>query len=225
MLPVIVFAVAITSSGITTGPNDPILVPDATLNRGGFYKKLVYMRGLPIVASEKVDDRALRTIVSTFTKMLAKVPDAPIELLVKQGSFYSIIGATEGQTDLPEYAYLRNDPNMDWNKRARGLGGLSASGGEENILELPNDRYHGESIYIHEFAHTLFDYGFSKVDSSLVSKLQKCFDSAIKAGKWKDTYAATNPSEYWAEVRTTLIATVAPFLRTRSITRSALESN
>ena len=29
----------------------------------------------------------------------------------------------EKTTDVPEYAYLKDDPNTDWDERARGLGG------------------------------------------------------------------------------------------------------
>lgn len=184
---------------VTTKPNDPILVPSLELSAKGFYSKQVFFRGIPIVAAKEVDDRALRTIICTFDKMLAKVPDSVLEAMVKAGVHYSIIGKDQGQTDLPEYADLRNDPVTDWNKRARGLGGLYTSGGEENILELPSDRYVGESIFIHEFAHTLDAFGFGAVDKSFRKKLRTAYDSALKKRLWKNTYSASNPGEYWAE--------------------------
>lgn len=184
--------------GVTTAPTDPIL-PVPTGLKQGFYAKCVYFRGLPILASEKVDDKALRKIVETFNKMLAKVSDAPIDAMIKAGSHYSIIGATEQQLDLPEYADMRNDKQTDWNKRARGLGGLITSGGEENILELPSDRYKGECIFIHEFSHTLADFGFAAIDKTFRHDLQMAYSKAMSEGLWKNTYSATNPSEYWAE--------------------------
>jgi alpha-glucosidase len=88
---------------------------------------------------------------------------------------------------------------MDWNKRARGLGGKYTSGGEENILELPSDRYVGESIFIHEFAHTLDQFGFSRTDPTFRSELRAAYAKAMEEGLWKNTYAATNRAEYWAE--------------------------
>jgi len=183
----------------TTRQNEPIASPPTSLSFGGFYKKCVYFRGLPIIGSEKVNDRAFRVIIETFTKILNRIPDEEFQILLKAGSHYSIIAATEGQTDLPEYADLRHDPNMDWNKRARGLGGLNTSGGEENILEYPNDRYKGESIYIHEFAHTLADYMFTQYDPQFDKDLQSAYDTAKIAGLWRNTYSATNKYEYWAE--------------------------
>jgi hypothetical protein len=183
----------------TTRPAEPIVPPPDSLAYGGFYSKCVYFQGLPIIGSAKVEDRAFRVIVSTFNKMLARVPKGTMRALVDSGCHYSIIAEEEGQTDLPEYANLRNDPNTDWNKRARGLGGKETSGGEENILEYPTDRYKGESIYIHEFAHTLDEFGFSKVDRNFVRDITNAYDEAMKDGLWANTYSKTNRAEYFAE--------------------------
>jgi alpha-glucosidase len=178
---------------------DVIAPPPEELSFQGFYKKCVTFRGIPILGSEKVEDRALTTIVKTFDKMLAKVPDAVFAEMVKGKVHYSIIAFEEGQTDLPEYRHMKNDPKMDWDKRARGLGGRVTSGGEENILEYPEDRYKGESIFIHEFAHTLASHGFSRTDPKFSSELKEAFTKGIAEGLWKQTYAATNEHEYWAE--------------------------
>ena len=186
-------------SPVTTRPSDPIQAPPPNLSYNGFYKKCVYFHGLPIIGSEKVNDRAFRVIVDTFGKMLAKVPDEWIERLPKQGSHYSIIAESEGQTDLPEYWELKNDPKTDWNKRARGLGGLTTSGGEENILEYPSDRYNGESIYIHEFGHTLAEVVFSHFIPDFNKTLMADFKKARSQKRWENTYSATNQFEYWAE--------------------------
>lgn len=192
-------ALLVAAQAQTTEPTDPIVAPPEKLSYNGFYKKCVYFHGLPIIGSEKVNDRAFRVIVSTFGKMLAKVPTKWIERLVEQGSHYSIIAETEGQTDLPEYWELKNDPKTDWNKRARGLGGVTTSGGEENILEYPSDRYNGESIYIHEFGHTLAEVVFSHFIPDYNKILLADFKKARGQGLWDNTYSATNQYEYWAE--------------------------
>lgn len=180
-------------------PQVTIRRPLHSLSYGGFYTKCVYFQGMPILGSDKVEDRAFVRIVDTFTKMLARAPMGTMRALVDAGCHYSIIAEEEGQTDLPEYADLRNDPNMDWNKRARGLGGKYTSGGEENILEYPTDRYKGESIYIHEFAHTLDEFGFSKVDKDFVRDITNAYDRAMAEGLWRNTYSRTNRAEYFAE--------------------------
>lgn len=183
----------------TTRPEDPIEKPPANLSYAGFYTKCVYWHGMPIVASSKVDDKALRTLVDRLSKLMAKVPESSIQFLVKRKVHYSIIADEEGQTDLPEYRHLKNDKNTDWDKRARGLGGNPVSAAEENILEYSSDRYKGESIYIHEFAHTLDSEVFRQADPNFRKELREAYDKAIKAGLWKNTYSASNPGEYFAE--------------------------
>lgn len=196
----IAFALALLSIATqTTGGKEPLTVPPANLSYDGFYKKCAYFRGLPIIASEKVSDKAFRVLIATFSKMLAKIPDKEFQILVDRHSHYSIMAATEMQTDLPEYRYLKSDPNTNWDKRARGLGGLDTSAAEENILELPSDRYRGESIYIHEFAHTLANYVFRRYDADFMPTLRDIYAKAIAEGLWKNTYSATNKDEYFAE--------------------------
>jgi len=192
-------ALSMLQAPVTTGPKDPIETPPAKLSYGGFYTKCAYFRGLPIIGSSKVRDEAFRVLIKTFTNMLADVPDSAFQILVKARSHYSIIADSEGQTDLPEYRYLKNDKQTDWDKRARGLGGFDTSAAEENILELPDDRYKGESIYIHEFAHTLSNYVFVKSDPKFKADWKEAYEDAMKEGLWKDTYSATNKDEYWAE--------------------------
>jgi len=201
MLPVnVILACAVLlQTPKTTGPDDPLEPPPAKLSYNGFYTKCAYFQGLPIVGSDKVDDRAFHVLVDRFGKLLAKAPGNPVAELVKAGSHYSIIADEEGQTDLPEYRYLKQDKKTDWDKRARGLGGLETSGGEENILEYPNDRYVGECIYMHEFAHTLANYAFVKTDPDFKKDLKTAYDEGIKEGLWKNTYSATNKDEYFAE--------------------------
>ncbi len=185
--------------GPTTLPGDAIGKPPAKLAHDGFYTKYATFNGLPILASDKVDDKALHKLVYGIGRMLEKVPEAWVKTLVDSGSFFAIIGKSEGQTDLPQYRHLKNDPNTDWDKRARGLGGRTTSAGEENILELDGDRYRGESIWLHEFAHTLSSQMFARVDPNHRRELKAAYDKAMAAGLWKNTYAATNSAEYWAE--------------------------
>ena len=73
------------------------------------------------------------------------------------------------------------------------------SGAEENLLCLANDRYRGESIFLHEFAHTIADMGLVHPDASFAERLKQAYDQAMAARLWVNTYAAWNPQEYWAE--------------------------
>lgn len=170
------------------------------LSLADHYEKHADADGLPVVASKKVDDRALAVAAVIVNKMLATRPDvrqALIDAKVRIG----IIGATEETTDLPEYTDLDDKPK--WNKRARGLGATTqrpaVSAGEENLLGYPLDRYKGESILVHEFAHTYHELGLNAVDSEFEGRLKTLHEKARDKGLWANTYAAANEKEYWAE--------------------------
>jgi len=172
-----------------------------------FYVKHLAVEGLPIVASEAVADEAFYAARDIIGRMLAKRPKA-YETLRRNKGRLAIIGRAENTTDIPEHAHLseefeRTGRGMDWNARARGLGGTKwipvCSVGEENLLGLNGDRYKGESILIHEFAHSLQNLAFEDMDPKFEKKLQAAYDEALQAGLWADTYAASNPEEYWAE--------------------------
>lgn len=112
---------------------------------------------------------------------------------------------SEVTTDIPEHAFLKDDPNTDWDQRARGLGGTlwvpTTSGAEENLLCYSTDRYFDENILIHEFAHTIMNVGLPFVEGGpeLLNRLDQAYGDALDAGRWTETYAGTNVAEYWAE--------------------------
>ena len=104
-------------------------------------------------------------------------------------------------THLPEHAFL--DPGY-WNERARGLGATVAvplgSSAEENALCDGNDRYRGEDITVHEFAHSLHLLGFALVYPSFNRELQGLYNAARAANVWGGShYAMTDFKEYFAE--------------------------
>ena len=62
-----------------------------------------------------------------------------------------------------------------------------------------DDRYRGESILIHEFGHTMLVMGLDAIEPKFRSDLHAAYSDAIAKGLFKNTYAATNADEYWAE--------------------------
>jgi alpha-glucosidase len=170
-----------------------------------FYKKYVDANGIPIVSSEKVRDVALQSARITVLELMAKREDVRKALIAKKFRIM-IIGENEEVCDLPEYAPICNTPEniKFWNWRARGFGSdpegdCGASCGEENVLCLPGDRYEGESILVHEFAHTFHLVGIAGVDHGFNARLQKMFLKAKSKGLWANTYAMTDSAEYFAE--------------------------
>src|SRR5262249_55230777 len=109
-----------------------------------FYKKYVAIQGLSVVAAAEVADEALERTHHLVTHLLAGRPDI-LGAMVKNGTRLIIIGKDQVYTDMPEY---RNRPNPQYlNERVRGTGGFDVTSfGEENLLNLPFDRYDDESI-------------------------------------------------------------------------------
>jgi hypothetical protein len=167
-----------------------------------FYSKYCEYEGIPIISSEKVPDLALQVawnIVANMVQGQSRLIEGMHSVDLRIG----IIAQSEGVTDLPEYNFLKNDTETNWDERARGLGATLdtplVSGAEENLLCYPDDPYLGENIFLHEFAHTLKDMGVARVDPTFNQGLQLAFEAAQAGGLWADTYALTNHEEYWAE--------------------------
>jgi hypothetical protein len=162
-----------------------------------FYKKYLDVKGMAVVAAAEVADEALLRTYEIVTRMLAGRPDI-LDTMAKSGTRLIIIGKDQVYTDMPEY---RNHPNPTYqNERVRGTGGLAiTSFGEENLLNLPLDRYDDESIAVHEFCHTI-DAALRKMDPTWSSRLGRTYRAAIAKGLWKDAYTASNQAEYWAEI-------------------------
>jgi hypothetical protein len=118
--------------------------------------------------------------------------------MVKYGTRLIIIGKDQVYTDMPEY---RNSWNAAYqNERVRGTGGFNVTSfGEENLLNLPLDRYDDESIAIHEFCHTI-DAALSRIDPTWRKRLGEVYRRVVGKGLWKNTYTASNTAEYWAEI-------------------------
>ena len=181
-------------TGIPEGKNIP-----------SFYQKYIETEGLYVTSSGKVSDEALLKACDIISLMLAKRPDVKAHM-VKKGCHGMIIGKDEKTCDLPEFAHICNceDSIKYWNWRARGFGGapedeFSSSCGEENLLALPQDKYVGENILIHEFAHLIHTVGIVGVEPDFNERLEALRQNAIRKGLWEKTYAVSNKEEYFAE--------------------------
>ncbi len=190
-----------------------ITAPPAELNAPAFYSKYINADGYPIVASNNVDDYALREAAYLVNIMLAQRPDVR-EAMTRSGSRMSIIAWNEYTTEQPEWGWLA-DPKNDnrdaegitakdfWDARARGMGGSETdpycSCGEENLLAYQGDPYSTECILIHEFAHNIHLRGLVNIDPTFDPRLKATYRKAMSAGLWKGKYASVNHHEYFAE--------------------------
>jgi hypothetical protein len=181
-----------------------VTAPPRELGLDPFYKKYVDAGGLPVISSGQPRDEALMAAAEIVVAMLARRADLQ-KALIDGRVRIAVMAAGEVTTDVPEHSRLT--PKGYWDQRARGLGGTPAipttSCAEENLLGLAEDAYVGESILIHEFAHTIHGVGMKALDQegaeTFDERLKKLHERATSRGLWAKTYAATNHSEYWAE--------------------------
>lgn len=167
----------------------------------GFFEKEINYRGIPIKASRQVEDDALYILYDRLAQQTAHLPQVVSNLAAARAEMH-IIGRNQVTTDLPEWRQdkhipLAIDNGLTLDQRTRGMGGLIPSCGEENILHLLLDRYHGSDICMHEFAHTIENYG---VPPSIHAMFDRQFELSKSKGLWINAYASSNPDEYFAEL-------------------------
>jgi len=165
----------------------------------GWYSKELVFAGIPIKAHKDVADQALFEAKRRIAMMTAKLPNVRWNL-AHAGAQIHIIGKDQVTSDLPEYRDLKGKPfdgKLTVDERTRGLGGLSTSCGEENLLKLDNDRYRGRDICVHEFAHNIYRAG---VQASIREAFRQRMKAALAEGRWVGAYAATNEDEFFAEL-------------------------
>ena len=170
-----------------------------------FYSKRLDYSGIPIKAASDVSDRALLEAWRRLDMMLCNEPNI-VANLRSSGAQLHIIGTKQATSDLPEHRHLKGSllDGMDFDARTRGVGGIFASCGEENLLRSKIDRYRGRDICVHEFAHTILRHGLCEITRAAVINQYKW---SIHKGLWPGCYAATNYEEFFAESVTWYLGT------------------
>ncbi len=184
-------------------PECVVTIPPDSLGLDPFYQKYVDVNGLPLISSWRVPDSAFVAAHRTLYAMTSMLPKAVLDSMVARGTRIAIMARYEGTTDIPEHHYLINDTALNWDLRARGLGGdlelPLTSCAEENILAYQIDKYHAEDILIHEFAHSIHLIGLMLAVPDFDARLKQCYENAIAKGILKGTYRETDKEEYFAE--------------------------
>lgn len=177
-------------------------VPDS-LGLDKFYTKYVNVNGIPLISSWRVPDSAIVAAHRTLYAMTSMLKPEIVQAMKKANARVAIMARYEGTTDLPEHHYLVNDTSLNWDLRARGLGGTIeeplTSCAEENVLAYQIDKYHAEDILIHEFAHAIHCIGIIQVDTAFNTRLNALYQKAMKSGMLDNTYRSSTMEEYFAE--------------------------
>jgi alpha-glucosidase len=165
----------------------------------GFFTKRLDFDGIEIEAASVVSDQAMIEGWRRISMELEHLPSIH-QTLARRGAQLHIIGKDQNPSDLPELRRYKDRPfdgKLTIDQRTRGVGGLLTSCGEENLLRLPQDRYHGRDICIHEFAHCIRNFGMPE---SIRIKFDEQRHNSMKAGLWVGAYAGTNNDEFFAEL-------------------------
>lgn len=181
--------------------------PPAELGFDPFYGKYVDAGGLPVIASAQVPDEALLQAKRLVEEILGRRQDI-VTKFSENNVRVAVMVESSGVTELPELSDLYEVfPGTDWDNRIRG-GGVGptlvrpvVAIAEENLLCYDTDLFRLEDIFVHEFAHGVLNMGVELLPGGqeFRQRLESAYRSAIDAGLWAGTYAATNADEYWAE--------------------------
>jgi hypothetical protein len=166
-----------------------------------FFSKELLFHGIPIKSHEVVSDEALRAAYARLSLELAHLPMIISNLVAAKVELH-IIGKDQVTTDLPEWRQDKGKPLEEYHgltrdQRTRGMGGRLTSCGEENLLKLEKDKYHGRDICLHEFAHAIRNYGMNR---ELRDQFTQQYHHSLTNGLWVKSYAGSNPDEYFAEL-------------------------
>lgn len=188
---------------VTTGPLEGTCtvgaVPDdlrSIHKLDKFYAKYADASGVAVTTSAKVSDQAITLACQFLTEVLAQNEPAR-KALISAKMRFALIAASEQLSDIPEIGAMYG---TSLNQRARGLGSIIPTiCAEENVLCQRPDPWAGENICVHEYSHTLADYGFAVTDSTFKTRLSAAFKAAQSSGKFSNTYAISQTAEFWAE--------------------------
>ncbi len=169
-----------------------------------FFDKKTDYHGIVIRANKVVSDEAMFEAHRRIHMVLKNMPNAVTNLVAAKAGL-DIIGKDQVTTDLPDYRHMKGKPFQGKStekittvdERTRGFGGLRFSCGEENLLKLKEDRYFGRDICVHEFAHTLQNYGLSK---DIQQKIRDQYKVSMDKARWKGAYSASDVGEFFAEL-------------------------
>ena len=159
-----------------------------------YYQQWINVRGFPVLASAEVSPYSVKEAAWTIGHMVGHRPDI-LKVMAQNKARFSIVPHNNHLPDIPEYDFGRLE--FFWEMRARGIGGLTTTSPEENIICGDSNYCYAELI--HEFAHQLHGWGLNRIDSTFDSRLETMYNAALKEGLYQERYAGSNRSEYWAE--------------------------
>ncbi len=160
--------------------------------------------GILCESSDDVAESSLKAAGDMIDIMLAKTDTGITAELVKNNAKMALYGPHENAYFIPEHRNAWN-PGMYY---VEGYGGSFYNNGVSSIAERNVIRsltgsvttaYKNENILVHEFGHSVKTMGMDAMqDKTLKNEFSALYKSRMRAGMWPNTYAASNPDEYFA---------------------------
>jgi hypothetical protein len=160
-----------------------------------FYTRYASADGTPIVATNNPVDESITRACKVVLDLSSKSPMARARMH-SDHIYFIMMAKTEKTVQTPEY---RSRGDLD--QRARGFGNNPGLCAEENVMcDRTTDRWRGESICVHEYSHVMHLYVWNRVEPMFDSKVNAAYANAVRTmGLYRNTYAASNAVEYFAE--------------------------
>ncbi len=162
-----------------------------------FYQQEIVMDcGVRILGSKNVRPEAMSKAEEMLEVILANEQIA--DRMGNFGCMLGLYGNGEIAYDIPEHRFEYDEAYL----YVEGFGGTQlASIKDANVLRLTTGDYTtgytDESILTHEFAHTVKNYGLTEAQQR---RVETVYADAVGSGKWANSYAGSNPDEYFATI-------------------------
>ena len=154
--------------------------------------------GFTIVANAKVDPEALDEAAATVQHVFRN-NDLEDEL-VAEGAYVIVADEDQGVLDLPEFRCLDSARAQSFYSHVCGVADRAdypvVTVNELDLLGNRKGPCGGLNILYHELGHLVQGWTLGPAD---YIDIRLFFQDAISAGKYKNSYASTNPNEYFAE--------------------------
>lgn len=159
--------------------------------------------GIGVLATEEVAPSAVTEIADRTYNLLVHRPEYATSIASHPIGIRAI-GQEESISELPEFEDIYfHHPGTDWRRAGRWFPGTElipfAAGAEENLLCSADDRYHGEDMFVREFAITIRRFAMDSIDEPTSQAIEQAYGVAIAQGRWENTLAEINSDQYWAE--------------------------
>jgi len=152
---------------------------------------------LPILGRANVADEALFAVREICNTLLTNKKHDLLGALYQNRISLVIFGNNEYPDIFPFW-----NKNWDAKRYAGGYGpnavGATCGFHEGDVLMNAWDRYPNENIVVHEFAHAIKNFALETVDTGFRQRVSTLWNEARLQGLWLNTYAGSNPEEYWA---------------------------